>query len=458
MNSNSNQKQSQRQLLLAKYTSSDIFGSSSSHHKLQPPSHNTKPKQLFEPKYENITAKERYNRHFGKNIITPNNQPQQVKKPLPPPQPSSLNKDHLQAIDIMCRDMYNNCDTTTYRLRRSKSTFIKRSYIDNNGPSTSFKQDIDARTRCLNHNRSNIFFFDAPQRTVPSTNSAHVKQQPKQNLKKEYPQKSFTIKRSLYATNTDWRAANTEVPAYKRNKTADSHSSRSNFRNFKSQRFYNETHSTNLKEKKQALPSNVKTDFNNIESVSYNIISGEPHVKERASHSPESTISKCTYISDINTNTSNNDKRLVTDVNDNFITENYVIDVPNGFNITDINTIKNYFVKEKMHIYGVGESSNPIGHNKGQIKFKIRRNLDDLEFVAKLDSINQMIKDKKMKMSKVDMTELTAKIKQRQKTPGTIRNSNKPNTKRKGDITGDARKSNVGGVNNIKMVSGKRWK
>ena len=456
---NSNQKQqSQRQLLLAKYTSSDIFGSSSSHNKHQPPSHNIKPKQSFEPKYENITAKERYNRHFGKNIITPNKQPQVVKKPLPPPQPSSLtnSKTPLQATDIMCRDMYSNCDTATYRLRRSKSTFIKRSYIDNTVPSTSFKQDIDARTRCLNHNRSNIFFVDTPQRTVPSSNTTTtttgLKQRPKQNMKKEYPQKSFTIKRSLYATNTDWRAANTEVPSYKRSKTPDSHCYRNNFRNFKTQRFYNETHSTNLKEKKQALPSNIKTDFNNIESVSYNIISGEPNYKETTSHSPESTISKCTYISDVN---ATNDKRLLTDMNDNFITENYVIDVPNGFNITDINTIKNYFVKEKMHIYGIGESSNPIGHNKGQIKFKIRRNVDDVEFVAKLDSINQMIKDKKMKLSKVDMNEITAKVKQRQKTPGNMRNSNKQGN---GKRNGDGRKSNAAGGNNINMVSGRRWK
>ena len=458
----SNQKQSQRQLLLAKYTSSDIFGSSSSssssHVKQQPSSHNLKPKQLFEPKYENITAKERYNRHFGKNIITPNKQPPIIKKQLPAPTPSSRanTTKPLQATDIMCRDMYNNCDTTTYRLRRSKSTFIKRSYIDNTVTSASTTHnDIDARTRCLNHNRSNIFFVDAPQRAAPSS-TLKQQQQHKQTTKKAaaYPQKSFTIKRSLYATNTDWRVANTEVPSYKRNKTCDNTRSsntrdnNNNIRNFKSQRFYNETHSTNLKEKKQALPSNIKTDFNNIESVSYNIISGEPHYKEQqTSHSPD------TYISDISTTTThNNNKRLVTDVKDNYITENYVIDVPNGFNITDINTIKNYFVKEKMHIYGVGESSNPIGHNKGQIKFKIRRNADDVEFVAKMDAINQMIKEKKMKMSKVDMSEVAAKVKQRQKTPGAVRN-------------GEGRKSNVkggnsssGGNNNIKMVSGRRWK
>lgn len=459
----SNQKQSQRQLLLAKYTSSDIFGSSSSSSssnvKHQPLSHNLKPKQLFEPKYENITAKERYNRHFGKNIITPNKQPPLIKKQLPPQQPSSRTntKTPLQATDIMCRDMYNNCDTTTYRLRRSKSTFIKRSYIDNTVHSASTTHnDIDARTRCLNHNRSNIFFVDAPQRAVPSS-TLKQQQQHKQTTKKAtYPQKSFTIKRSLYATNTDWRVANTEVPSYKRNKTCDVHSSsntrnnNNNIRNFKSQRFYNETHSTNLKEKKQALPSNVKTDFNNIESVSYNIISGEPHYKEQhTSHSPD------TYISDISTTTTHNNndnKRLVTDVNvnvnDNFITENYVIDVPSGFNITDINTIKNYFVKEKMHIYGVGESSNPIGHNKGQIKFKIRRNADDVEFVAKMDAINQMIKEKKMKMSKVDMSEVAAKVKQRQKTPGAGRKSN---VKGGNSCSG-------GSNNNIKMVSGRRWK
>lgn len=459
----SNQKQSQRQLLLAKYTSSDIFGSSSSSSssnvKHQPLSHNLKPKQLFEPKYENITAKERYNRHFGKNIITPNKQPPLIKKQLPPQQPSSRTntKTPLQATDIMCRDMYNNCDTTTYRLRRSKSTFIKRSYIDNTVHSASTTHnDIDARTRCLNHNRSNIFFVDAPQRAVPSS-TLKQQQQHKQTTKKAaYPQKSFTIKRSLYATNTDWRVANTEVPSYKRNKTCDVHSSsntrnnNNNIRNFKSQHFYNETHSTNLKEKKQALPSNVKTDFNNIESVSYNIISGEPHYKEQhTSHSPD------TYISDISTTTTHNNndnKRLVTDVNvnvnDNFITENYVIDVPSGFNITDINTIKNYFVKEKMHIYGVGESSNPIGHNKGQIKFKIRRNADDVEFVAKMDAINQMIKEKKMKMSKVDMSEVAAKVKQRQKTPGAGRKSN---VKGGNSCSG-------GSNNNIKMVSGRRWK
>ena len=463
----SNQKQSQRQLLLAKYTSSDIFGSSSSSHvKQQPPSHNLKPKQLFEPKYENISAKERYNRHFGKNIITPNKQPPLIKKQLPPPQPSSHTntKTPLQATDIMCRDMYNNCDTTTYRLRRSKSTFIKRSYIDNTVSSASTTHnDIDARTRCLNHNRSNIFFVDTPQRGVPSSTLKQQQQHKQTTKKKEYPQKSFTIKRSLYATNTDWRVVNTEVPSHKRNKTCDAYTTRSNnnnIRNFKSQRFYNETHSTNLKERKQALPSNIKTDFNNIESVSYNIISGEPHCKEQqTSHSPDS----CTYISDISTTTThNNDKRLVTDVNDNFITENYVIDVPSGFNITDINTIKNYFVKEKMHIYGVGESSNPIGHNKGQIKFKIRRNADDVEFVAKMDAINQMIKEKKMKMSKVDMSEVAAKVKQRQKTPGAVRGGN---GSRQGK-NGEGRKSSVkggnscsgGGGNNIKMVSGRRWK
>jgi hypothetical protein len=157
------QRQTQRQIVLAKYRTSNIFQPTSS--TTYKPSgkenqsnncisrNNKHSSKQFEPKYENITAKERYLKHFHTNttpltkktftVIKPKQQPttksttQGVtsKKPSPP----------LQAHDIMCRDMFNGCDTTTYRLRRCKSTFIERSYTTQ--PSSLNKQDINARTR-----------------------------------------------------------------------------------------------------------------------------------------------------------------------------------------------------------------------------------------------------------------------------------------------------------------------
>lgn len=388
------QRQTQRQIVLAKYRTSNIFQPTSS--TTYKPSgkenqsnncisrNNKHSSKQFEPKYENITAKERYLKHFHTNttpltkktftVIKPKQQPttksttQGVtsKKPSPP----------LQAHDIMCRDMFNGCDTTTYRLRRCKSTFIERSYTTQ--PSSLNKQDINARTRCIEYNRSNIFFVDnKPLKTEPSSKPTSSTTSKPLHHK---PQKSFTFKRSLYATNTDWKACNTEVPSFKRSKSLHSNA-------FKPTSLYKETHSSNLKEKTKAIPSNSKTHFNNIESVSYNIISGEEDAK-------------C-------------GKGMLNEKK-GYVSESYVIDVPQNFDETDVNTIKNYFIKEKIHIYGIDESVNHIGNNKGKIKFKVRRNVDDKTFQEKLNAINQLIDDKKMKMKIED----TNKVKQRQKTPG----------------------------------------
>ena len=385
----STQQQTQRQIVLAKYRTSNIFQSTykPSGKENQSNNCNTRNKhnsKQFEPKYENITAKERYLKHFHTNT-TPltkktftviKTKPQSTsiktsvasKKPTPP----------LQAHDIMCRDMFNGCDTTTYRLRRCKSTFIERSYTTQS--SSVNKQDINARTRCIEYNRSNIFFVDHKPLKTESSTTTTPSSSTTSKLLYHKPQQSFTFKRSLYATNTDWKACNTEVPSFKRSKSLHSNA-------FKPNSLYKETHSSNLKEKTKAIPSNSKTHFNNIESVSYNIISGEEDAK-------------C-------------GKGMLNEKK-GYVSESYVIDVPQNFDETDVNTIKNYFIKEKIHIYGIDESVNHIGNNKGKIKFKVRRNVDDKTFQEKLNAINQLIDDKKMKMKIED----TNKVKQRQKTPG----------------------------------------
>ena len=391
----STQQQTQRQIVLAKYRTSNIFQSTSTHKPSGKEnqsnncntSRNKHHSKQFEPKYENISAKERYLKHFHTNTTPLTKKTFTVIKTKPPATSiknaatSKKPSPPLQAHDIMCRDMFNGCDTTTYRLRRCKSTFIERSYVTQPS-STNNKRDINARTRCIEYNRSNIFFVDnkplktEPSKTATASSSTVAASKPLHHK----PQKSFTFKRSLYATNTDWKVSNTEVPSFKRSKSLHSNA-------FKANSLYKETHSSNLKEKTKAIPSNSKTHFNNIESVSYNILSGEEEVKGGKAVNAQK----------------------------GFVSESYVIDVPKNFDVTDVNTIKNYFIKEKIHIYGIDESVNLIGNNQGKIRFNVRRNADDKTFQEKLNAINVLIDEKKMKMKKI---EDTGKVKQRQKTPG----------------------------------------
>ena len=416
----------------------------------------------FVPKYSKMTSKERYwhemrYKEFGRpnnenkntyNIIQKSNKTNKNKKNS---QSKLLKRNHsikeerkkkdyekknnLKGAEIMCRDMYNGYDPKEYKFKRSKSLYNLRSY------STDFNinEKSSRQERNLAYTGSNIFFdkskdiqiqksYDKFKKNKSSTNlnnnsiySKSIKRRKSMSdFEKELNEKKSKFSHSRFATDTDWKTTNTEELHYDNDSdywsiSNDSGIKRKSFRR------------VNILKREMTGELNYKNKNKNKnkdyfkESVKYNLLSGEDKKNELSTkiynnhegknNKTNKTFSRKKY--DFK-NSKNIDKYNPT-------IEYYEIDIPRNFDLTDLNTIRNFFTNKGLHAFKLEECTNSITNQSGKITLRIRKDniLDEKEYQKNLNKVKKIISQNDMKLYKVEgnKAKVSTLAKQRVKTP-----------------------------------------
>ena len=354
----------------------------------------------FQPHFENISAKERYLRQYGYKDKMSQIESASSNKPK---EKISKKEKNFKAEDIMCRDMYNGCDPKEYRMKRCKSMYLTRSTNDSKEPSS----EINAKKRFIDSYRSNIFFVENKKKEAMKENidtNATYNSTVTVNNKKNNNNVRKPFKRSLMPTNADWKSFNTETAFRKRSQTLGPEEFKKATKSFKKNNFFEKENTYSDLHNKTS--TKAKENFSNIESVKYDIISGQQKQ-----------------------NDSNTHYRPIATQYDNQITESFEVDIPKNFSLTEKNTLKNYFVTKGIHLYKIEEKIDPLNSNHGKYTFNIRRNKDDPDYQAKLETIKNILSTKQMKLNFIEPQK--TKLKPRPKTPGNALKRNVKPTVRK---------------------------
>ena len=123
---------------------------------------------------------------------------------------------------------------------------------------------------------------------------------------------------------------------------------------------------------------NKKTNINNLESVSYNIINNR-----------KSNIRQ--IYSTLSSLKPNFEK-----------VSNYEIIIPNNFKKVNEVKLKNVLHSEGLHIFNFTEQGDVIGGNKGKYIFKIRNSNNEKSFKDKIKKVNSKFSKLNVKLKKVE--------------------------------------------------------
>ena len=399
----------------------------------------------FIPKYNKMTSKERYwhemrYKEFGhsnnenKNINnlddkSNNNSPSKSMKKNHSikdmrKQKNYESNNNLKGVDIMCRDMYNGYDPKKYKLKRSKSLFDLRSSLKD----LELNEKSSRQERNLAYFGSNIFFDKSKDIQIQKSynklkkNKSNINIIPKSlrreksmnDFKRELNERKSRFSHSKITTDMDWKTTNTEDLHYDSESDfgsvfTDSPGKRKSFRRvniFK-------------REMTEDLKSKNKNREQIKESVEYNLLSGKDKNNEISSKiyknfegdKQRKDFSKKKYDYKTNPNTNKFQPTI----------EYYEIDIPKNYDLTDINTIRNYFTSKGLHAFKIEENSNSVTNQSGKITLRIRKDnvVDEKEYNKNINSVKKLISKKDMKLYKVEGNKAKASTiaKQRVKTP-----------------------------------------
>ena len=394
----------------------------------------------FSPKYDKMTSKERYLNEMRYNIQnksrekSPQNNTRRSHsiKEIRKQKELEVKKNNLTGIDIMCRDMYNGYDPKKYKMKRSKSTFYLRSYLSN----ININDKTSKQERSLAYTSSNIFNDKSKDKQIQQTFKATKdnnndinnnnmnktyrplkRQKSWSDFEKELSQRKLKFNHSKFTTDMDWKTTNTEDIRYDTESDygsvlTEGGTSRKSFRR------------VNILKREYIGNKNNKPQYQNKESVNYNIITGNDRKDELSvkvydkfnKEKPKDEEEKKDYS-----------RKKYDFKNNNLINkyqpsvEYYEIDIPKNFDLTDVNTIRNIFSSRGIHAFKIEESSNSVNNQSGKITLRIRKDniLDEKDYDKNITNIKKLISKKEMKLNKVEGNKAkTSKIaKQRVKTP-----------------------------------------
>lgn len=376
-------------------------------------------KGIFEPKYNEKNAREQYMNQFWQK--DPKNfSSQRTNEKL---NKSLYIKRGLNANEIMCRDMYSNCNPKEYQLRRSKSSFLKRSnqFLD---PLTSINTiknvntngiEMNSKERFVDSMQSNIFFSTERKRIEKEIKSNKDKDEsnhirisilPQDNpLLKAKPPKS-RISHSKFTTNCDWKYVNTEIASERLSLNVNKSIGNNNMHHKK-----NTMKGNGINQRRLSYLAPKKDNYVNLNSVQYDIITNqEVGIASRNCINKQNGKGKVTngplVLRQSKTVTANNSKSRT--FNNSFIgnnsysrdTEEYQIEVPKDFDKINLKDIKNMFYSEGIHLYRCETKGNNFSNKSGKILFKIRRDKNDKEYSTKIEKINNKITNNQMALNK----------------------------------------------------------
>ena len=440
-----------RRMFYNRYKKSSIFSTDNSSTKA--PINNNLQKEIrpkndnnFIPKYNNMTSKERYrNEMRGKQFSPSNhenyNKNNNISNKSNNNSPSNNFKrsqsikgmrkqrdleknNNLKSIEIMCKQMYNGYDPKKYKMKRSKSLYDLRSSLNN----ISAKNISNRQERNLAYNGSNIFFDKSKdiqiqksfntlknnKRNAGVKNDTIRKEKSMTDLKRELNKRKTKYSHSRFDTDIDRKSSKSEDKYY--DYESDYAPSLTNSeikkKSFRRVNILKKEMNDDLKNKNR---EQIK------ESVKYNILSGKDS-KDKIStkvynkynnnqKNPKKNFSRKKY--DYKTNKNINEF--------NPIIEYYEIEIPKNYDLTDVNTIRNFFTSKGLHAFKIEEFSNFVTNQSGKICLRIRKDniTNDKEYNKSIASIKKLISKKDMKLYKVEGNKAKASTmaKQRVKTP-----------------------------------------
>lgn len=370
-----------------KYTKSNLFSSEGKDitHKITPKITEKKSNisSVYKPQYNEKSAREQYMKQLWNKDIKDN---KTAKKPIK----INLN---LNANDIICRDMFSDCDVKEYRIRRSKSFFLPRSSYNIN---LSEKNAMSSRRRKIDQMSSDIFFTECntPRKMDKKMFIAQLATSPCEKMK---PLLSFRNKALNSSNNTpahsiihsklpshcDWRYTNTE-PVLKRSATIAP--KRRSFR--KVNRCERDTNSQLSEVRNSIASSGYRTNQTNVESVNYNILM------------PTKPNNTTPTVFKFNSFFHEEKKKIMNPAK---MIENFEINVPKEFMKINSREIKNYFISEGLHIFNFEERQNCVNTQEGKLTFKIRRSDLDKDYDSKINKIHKKVGKHQMVMKQVPL-------------------------------------------------------
>ena len=442
-----------RRMFYNRYKTSSIFNSDTPVTKPlinNNPSRDIKKKNdNFSPKYKKMTSKERYwhemrYKEFGhsnnenkntNNIINKSNKNSPSKKYHKRNysiKETRKIKDYeknnnLKGSDIMCRDMYNGYDPKQYKIKRSKSLYDLRSTLTD----LDLNEKSSRQERNLAYKSSNIFFDKSKDAQIQKSYNKCKKnknskiftddilskslrrEKSMSDFERELNERKLKFNHSKITTDMDWKTTNTEDLHYDSESDfgsviTDSGAKRKSFRR------------VNILKREMTgdIKNKNKNREQNKESVKYNILTGKDKKHE---------ISNKIYNKYDDDKQKKNFSRKKYDKNNKNIEkfnptiEYYEIDIPRNYDLTDINTIRNYFTSKGLHAFKIEESSNSVTNQSGKITLRIRKDnvVDEKEYNKNINSVKKLISQKDMKLNKVEGNKAKASTiaKQRVKTP-----------------------------------------
>ena len=326
----------------------------------------------------------------------------------------------------MCKHIYNGYDPKKYKMKRSKSLYDLRSSLNN----LSAKNISNRQERNLVYNGSNIFFDKSKDIQIQKSynilknnkrnegvkNNRLRKEKSMTDLERELNKRKTKYSHLRFDTDIDRNRTNTEDKIYDyesdyASSLTDSEIKKKSFRR------------VNILKREMNGDLKNKNREQIKESVKYNILSGKD-TKDK--------ISTKVYNKYSNNNNQKNQKKnfsrkkydykINKNINEfNPIIEYYEIDIPKNYDLTDINTIRNFFTSKGLHAFKIEEFSNSVTNQSGKICLRIRKDniTNDKEYNKSIASIKKLISKKDMKLYKVDGNKAKASTmaKQRVKTP-----------------------------------------
>ena len=405
----------------------------------------------FIPKYSKMTCKERYlhemrfkkfdnsnNESKNTNNTNTTNNNKNRSKIIRPSKSLKTNhtirdkrkqkdydkKNNLKSYDIICRDMYNGYDPKKYKFKRSKSLF------ELNSSNIRLNERSSRQQRNLAYQVSNIFFdkskdaqnrksynkYKKNKKNININDKSYRRQKSMSDFEKELNERRSRFSHSRFTTDMDWKTTNTEDIHYNYD---NCDSTTLTYRKTKK----NSYRRVNVIKREEAGDLKNKNNFREQieESVKYNLISGNDNkniISYKIYNNPENNNNK--QVKNFSK------KKYNYKDNQNFnklkpTVEYYEIDIPRNYDLTDINTIKNYFASKGIHTFKIEESPNSVTNQSGKITLRIRKDnfIDEREYNKNINSITKLISQKDMKLYKVEGNKAMASTiaKQRVKTP-----------------------------------------
>ena len=317
--------------------------------------------QNFVPKYKEISSKERYNQNLYSHKNT---------APLPTKKKMKSNID-LNAEQIKCRDMYGNYNVNEYRQKKNKN--YSQEHFKNENINKILKTTQDSRLRKLCSMSSNIFNVDENSIKCENRVVDYMNKKPNDKITKKEENIKMRRKSSKnFLTNEVSRKNSFIKNEQEKRKSIDRDVKEKKYNKTKQMTNYNSEYTPVYK-----IKDNNKTNFSNIESVKYDIIS--------------------TQKNNLNKQYCNlsNLKAAPEEI------ENYEIIVPHNYNKMQEIKIKNILGDEGMHYFNLKEEGDIVGGEKGRYLFNVRRSSLEKDNNNQVKNITKKLNKLNVKFHKI---------------------------------------------------------